>query len=559
MLTLRLPASAPLGSSSSASSSSSVSALLPSSITTSSAFNQSGRNKGKDAVLCQVADDFPSNLLQNTDPPIDAISFFNNGTLSKNLLSSNLPTKTSKSGLDCVQCVEVFPDFQNMNHCVPEWDADGRGMDVIWEPTDVFSSSKGKWDSVHTRKSDLAFVPDHDFEELCWEDGQLLVVMQGLNGKGNIKNRNGWQANADPSTVNIITQEDELLSWLQHPPEELVDKLEIPSDKPVSSTLLANGERMYPTDLTHCGILRKLGTSECIQNSSVSKTVRSDNFMTSPVNMVNKSGQGNHGVVNQHQVSTLAGSSVIPNAPMTSKESCESSPMTARVEMLPPQMQLASVSVSCGFSAPVASSSAMNFSNFSRPAVAIKANLHCLGMANGPSGVERLKQLDRVAVDASKSVSIDSTTKHLRLIAPRREGIALPTVPMFSQSVGASFVHRVPSFPLQGEGSQDAPVTPGAMNRCLGMGRQSDGRNSSLISSTTFGMNRSTEVLDVAERSDISSSGGSEESDGIDGKRCLGMGKRKVYDEDLEIQSKALESEAPGSKNHVTGGGNNIK
>lgn len=555
----------------------------PVSVLPTSALNQSCRSKSRDEFICQVADDFPSNLLQSTDPPIDAVGLLSNGTMSKTLLSCNTP-KVSKSGLECVLCVEVFP--VTMNHCVPDWDTAGREMDVIWEPTDLFSPSKGKWDSGHARKSDLGFVPENDFEELCWEDGQLLVVMQGLNSKGNIKNRSCWQVNAgdtapltsgiqttvidstfdtlgtaelmDPSTLNMHSQEDELLSWLQHPPEDLVDKLVIPSDTISSSTPLVNGEITFPNDLTHRNIRRNLAFSEDLSNRSVSKNVRSDTLVTFPMNTLNKLGQDNHGVINQQiQVNTLAGCSLIPSANMRSKEPCKPGLMTARLDMPPPQMHSATVGVPCSSPMRKTSSGAMNFSNFSRPAVTFKVNLHSLGMANGPSGAERLKQMDRVAVDASKSESIDSTTKHLRLIAPRRVGVELP-VPTISQSAGASNIHNpVQSFSLQRESEQDASAT-GAGNGCSGNGVQSDGWNSSLISSTTFGLDGSTEVLEVAELSDTSSSGGSEDSEDVDGKRGAGGRKRKSADEDLEIQSK-VESEAIGNKKHAMDGGNNIK
>lgn len=491
-----------------------------------------------------------------------------------------------KSGLECVQCVEVFPD--TMNHCVPDWDAAGRDMDVIWEPTDLFSPTKGKWDSGHARKSDLGFVPEHDFEELCWEDGQLLVVMQGLNSRGNIKNRSCWQVNVgetapltsgiqttaidstfdtlataelmDPSTLNLHSQEDELLSWLQHPPEDMAEKLAIPSDTVSPSTPTVNGEITLPNDLTHRNIRRNLTFSEDLSNRSVSQNAKSDALVSFPMNTLNKSGQDNHGATNQKtQVNTLEGCSLIPSANMTSKEPCKPRLRAGRLDLPTSASQIHSVTVGVPLSSPMrnASSGAMNFSNFSRPAVTFKANLHSLGMINGPSGAERLKRMDRVAVDASKSESIDSTTKHLRLIAPRRGGVELPA-PTISQSVRASNIHNpVQRFSLRRESEQGASAT-GAGNGCSGRGVQSDGWNSSLISSTTFGLDGRTEVLEVAELSDTSSSGGSEDSDD-DGKRGAGVGKRKSADEDLEIQSKALEIEATGSKKHAIGGGNSIK
>eukprot|EP00249_Psilotum_nudum_P023655 c28945_g1_i2 orf=703-987(+) len=69
-----------------------------------------------------------------------------------------------------------------MSYCVPEWDVATSGdLDVVIHSTDLFPSSKGKWESSNRTKSnfsDMAFMPDHDFEELCWENGRLLVVTQ---------------------------------------------------------------------------------------------------------------------------------------------------------------------------------------------------------------------------------------------------------------------------------------------------------------------------------------------------------------------------------------------
>ncbi|KAI5082363.1 hypothetical protein GOP47_0002106 [Adiantum capillus-veneris] len=600
MLASKRPAATAAAPSSSASLCPPVPAHPSSSFTPTSSHNHKPRIKGKDESMCQVAYEYPSNFVQDFNPDIDASSPVTNGILSKSFLTSS-SLKVPKSGLDCVQCVEVFPD--SMNHCVPEWDAaTGKEMDIIWEQPDLFSWSKGKWDSGHTRRSDLGFVPELDFEELCWEDGQLLVVMQGLNYRGSAKNRSTWHTDettltsvlpapgtfdtpcsadlVDPSSVNVHTQEDEFFSWLQHPPEDLVDRHETTSGVPILGTSLTDAERVYPSDPIPWGSRRNFGQLEDVDNGPVTKFPKSDKLTTFATSMGNRT---SHGSNDQH-IESVAEDTLVPTATMQNKEPCDCrTPLTAEVKMpAPPQLHSASVSMPCGTSLPNASTSAMNFSNFSRPAVAIKANLQSLGIAKGLSRAERLKQLDKVAVDMYKSQSIDSTTKHLKLIAPRREGAALHAVPRFPQSVGASFIQDTAcNLPLDKEIKQNAPDSclvrrperdlstqkvdnqelsaTGTLIRSSGVGIESDRWDSSFISSTTLRMDGQNEVLEVPEPSELSSSGGSEDSDGVDGKRASGKLKRKTSNEDSEYQSDALDNEVTGNKQEAAASQNELK
>ncbi|MCO5609353.1 hypothetical protein L7F22_063579 [Adiantum nelumboides] len=546
-------------------------------------------NEGR--AVCQVAYDFPASFVEGPDPHIDALSPRSNGILLKSFTGCS-SLKVTKSGLDCVQCVEAFPD--SMNHCVPEWDAaTGKEMDNIWEQTDLFSPSKGKWDSGHTRRSDFGFVPELDFEELCWEDGQLLVVMQGLNSRGSAKNRSAWHTDeatltsvstaapgtfdtpcsaelVDPSSVHMHTQEEEFFSWLQHPPEDLVDRHDTTGDFTTLSTSLTDGERVYPSDPTPRGFRRNIGQLESLDNGPALKFAKPDILTTSAPSTGNRTSHGK-----KNQQTDIA-------ATMQGKETCERClPLTAEVEISSAaQIQSASVSMPCGTLLPNASTSSMNFSNFSRPAVSIKANLHSLGIVKGLSGRERLKQLDKVAVEMYKSDAVDSTTKNLKLIAPRREGVALHAVSHLSQSVGASFIQdpalNIPQQSAKQNASdsglvrrpeqdlsrqkvvnQDFSAT-GTSNKSSRTGTECDGWNPCLVSSTTLGAAARTEVLEVLEPSELSSSGGSEDSDGVDGRRASGRLKR-TYDKDSEYQSEALENEVTGSKKQGAASQNDMK
>ncbi|MCO5603152.1 hypothetical protein L7F22_057299 [Adiantum nelumboides] len=586
----------------SASLSPSVVAHPSSSYTAVFSHNQTPGNEGIDVAVCQVAYDFPASFVQGTDPHIDALSPRSSGILLKSFTGCS-SLKVTKSGLDCVQCVEVFPD--SMNHCVPEWDAaTGKEMDNIWEQTDLFSPSKGKWDSGHTRRSDFGFVPELDFEELCWEDGQLLVVMQGLNSRGSAKNRSAWHTDeatltsvstaapgtfdtpcsaelVDPSSVNMHTPEEEFFSWLQHPPEDLVDRHDTTGDFTTLSTSLTDGERVYPSDPTPRGFRRTIGQLENLDNGPALKFTKPDMLTTSAPSTGNRT---SHGMKNQQTIA----------ATMQGKETCERClPLTAEVEVSSAaQIQSASVSMPYGTLLPNASTSSMNFSNFSRPAVSINANLHSLGSVKGLSGRERLEQLDKVAVEMYKSDAVDSTTKNLKLIAPRREGVALHAVSHLSQSVGASFIqgpainnpykqsakHNASDSGLVRRPEQDLSrqkvvnqdlsrqrvvnrdfSATGTSNKSSRTGTECDGWNPCLVSSTTLGAASRTEVSEVPEPSELSSSGGSEDSDGVDGRRASGRLKRRTYDEDSEYQSKALENEVTGSKKQGAASQNDMK
>ncbi|KAH7316259.1 hypothetical protein KP509_21G085700 [Ceratopteris richardii] len=476
-----------------------------------------------------------------------------------------------------------------MSHCVPEWDAvPGKEMDSVWEPVDLFLPSKGKWDSGHTRRSDISSVPELNFEELCWEDGQLLVVLQGSSGRGIGKSRSCSQFNAaeanlggdihmdvpvdtngteliEPASINVQTQEDDLFSWLQHPSEDLMGRHERKNDMHVPGTSLAGTERIHSPDL----IMQKYsyqnpGLLNSTENIMASKTRATDTIPAFSPN--NKVGHRTNQEVEDNSM----------NIALQNQEICgHYRPLTPTTEMSTQVAQMPSASANEIHARSVTSvnKSGMKFSNFSRPAVTYKAGLNSLGMTNGISGTERLKQLDRVAVDVHKLEGMDSTTRYLKLNAPsREEGVVLAT-PSLPHVVGASGLqdsnqdfspemqehinaHSVNES--QEDRDPDASITV-TLNRTSAMGI-ADCWKSSLISSTAHGIDGSGEVVEFPEPSDLSSSGGSEDSDGTDGRRVTGRSKRKKsHEEDSELQSEALKNEAASSKKPAVMVGNTTK
>lgn len=251
------------------------------------------------ALPCCIALEPPESL------PNCSLDLASQLKVSKAFLNFNAPKKCN--AVECVQCAETFYSH-NMSHCVPEWDVAGGELDVGFEPPDPSAPNAGKWESGQPRThfSETAFVPDQEFEELCWEDGQLVVMQSQCNKnrswpitsplRFNSENVTATRPSVVPvadldstldtlgivvsgsCAVNSSTQEDELLSWLQHPFDESVEKYcpDVLSDTPNAELSFENCENMCPIISVHHGALPNTLNSGRSTTGADSKNCGSD-------------------------------------------------------------------------------------------------------------------------------------------------------------------------------------------------------------------------------------------------------------------------------------------
>lgn len=430
-----------------------------------------------------------------------------------------------------------------MSGCVPDWNVSNI-MDVAMHPSDFCSSSaNGRWER-RLNHSSIAFVPDHDFEELCWENGELLVVMPGQNIKTQKQphrmslHRQDYERVPAPlmeefATENVgtlvpnvvpagILPDEEMVAWLQYPLDE-----ELPVNYCPDLRIDVSNSPLAETAFGHPSVVISDDNPESQKKlpSPGANVPLEQTFLNSvspcppiPVNTIpcgaNTTATTSTRTSHSNSVVQHVGDAVVSSEKLASK------------------MQPVTASSHC--SQHVGRSS-MNFSLFSKPAVTMKANLHDIGMASGPLVSERLKQFDSLILEAC-SMPVD-TARSLQEQKEHKDAFLLGH--SASQCLTApSILHPTENCPSTIEG--DAAVFADESTSTRANAGLPNGSRSCLPGDATVSVERV--VNDVPEPTITSSSGGSGNSACKHDKFCSIGGKRKKAEvDDLDIQSEALE------------------
>ncbi|MCO5558717.1 hypothetical protein L7F22_012303 [Adiantum nelumboides] len=408
------------------------------------------------------------------------------------------------------------------NHCVPEWGPTERDLDFnIFDTDDYRCQTKSKiWDLGPAKKQDAAFVPD-DFEELCWEDGQLLVVMQEL---GNRPGAKGINVHADeasssltscddinqscitrpmmsshepPTSCSNLAHDDDLLSWLQLPQD---DKFYPKSSETVcikaSSIVKEKGSACVHNYARGDGVSE--ATSLCspflLQRDthhgrlsaaflSISKQ-KCKNMQVDDYDLVASVSNYAHSSTLDVACDATHKSFRIQNA--TTEKNMESNALdlddttwtdASKAELFSTRNGFKEQTFEqgktgmcslhsegntqdesgCSCFEDMTRHRGMNFANFSRPAAAIKADLYSVGLANGMTDASRLKQLDRMGIHPFTSKLNKSTVDLDQSVTPAREDFSA------SRSAGASSTSQCEEDASLLQGTQEV-YTPGFQN-----------------------------------------------------------------------------------------------
>jgi hypothetical protein len=414
--------------------------------------------------------------------------------------------------------------------------------------------------------------PDRDFEELCWEDGQLLVVMQGLGAASNPKSNPQVQKGADqfvpmddeillvrsdlaggddddhhhdhdhdhdhifvgrpnnealidPLNANPNPQEDELLAWLQYPFDE-PSEISLTDDggnaRPPFGRLSSSSSVSHDDADKGARLMNPDGVAGLASSSSIVRW--NSTFLPMPLPSVTPMQKT---LICSSSCNSSYGDEACGNSDMdlARREFSLKSNVEVIDEGQTPTVNADTSTLSnraMSNTTCMLGNSSMNFSNFARPAATFKASLQSLGVSSGPTGAERLKHLDRMSTfDASKPELVNSTRK--RICEPQI--VADPV-----DGVSASIVHDHSSFHLStwNESNNNAPFHEKLDGRSELIVR-GNGEDSSIISDVG-----APSVVECVETSDISSCNGSE----FNPDDKIGSSRRKACDEISNIPSK---------------------
>eukprot|EP00249_Psilotum_nudum_P021659 c28192_g2_i1 orf=766-2931(+) len=495
-----------------------------------------------------------------------------------------------------------------MSHCVPQWDAIEEELDVAFDSGDLFSPSKGKCEPVQPRRwnfSPTTVESDCDFEELCWDNGQLLVVKQSQNKEekqrslplnssvfSKIPSRDSgltrvglWKHEKDgtleavvrdlgrvtnSSSSNDFMQEEELVSWVQRQMDEPLYKCcsELASDvfsrnadvgqdrgdlKAVepgqNSGSIVTGSLTRARNLGHASNAVVSGTGGCNSLSTSSDLTarvgpsRVPDLVTERGTRANlkmaASPTESPGIFKKANMVYTAGS---PSGWSTSSIASYNKEMT--VSPMP------SPKPHSGDASPHTvprKTTVMNFSHFSRPAAAFKANLRTIGVSDRPSGADGWKRLNRSVIESSPPIesSIQSAAMRMDSLVSKRDEMTL-----FNSTCGSYTNPCITSGPR--------PVQGLVYNKKKGKEFRSDNdavngsekaveqrsRGDCCLASDALRSEKGAELRDVPE-STVTSSGGS----GNNARKCEKVDnssdKRKAQDiECSESQNGDPEEEA---------------
>ncbi|KAF8394759.1 hypothetical protein HHK36_020976 [Tetracentron sinense] len=298
--------------------------------------------------------------------------------------------------------------------------------------------AKGKLESTQPKIADLTFMPDHEFVELVWENGQIMMQGQSSRTRKN-PSCTGFSSNASkaqeqdggdtitpkggkfgtmesvlsdfsslvPSGHMGLGQDDEIVRWLDY---HLDDSLQRDYCSEFFTELLIDKNSNYDEIVRDSHMISVHGDANPEQRNAskvvgggpettrprISQlyTLPSQQCQTSVTSLRVSDFNSSSNTVNAHQAA-CGNSSQTPTSsrwsPNTKKQKQDSEPTRPPVQ-------------------PSSNMSLMNFSHFSRPAAVVKANLLRIGVTDSPglSSIDRLSSIDKVSA-AGSSNPVEST------------------------------------------------------------------------------------------------------------------------------------------------------
>eukprot|EP00249_Psilotum_nudum_P021662 c28192_g3_i2 orf=762-2378(+) len=358
-----------------------------------------------------------------------------------------------------------------MSHCVPQWDAIEEELAVAMDSADLFSPTKGRCEPVQQQRrsnfSPSTFEPGHDFEELCWDNGQLLVQKQNQNGKDQKQrsfpfNLSGFlqppsRDNAlEPvglrshekdgtleavihdmsrvvnpsscSSCNDYMQEEELVSWVQSQMDEPLYKY---CPELITNVFSRNShavgqdhERLNEVDGQNSqsmvagslGRLTNLGqpSNAVVSGTGVCNSLSTNSDLAARVgpsrapDLVASSGSRD---TLTKMPSSVQSPAAFKQTNVVYSASCPGGWTTSSLASSKkettfspmPPPKLHSEDARSHCPSP-RKTTVVNFSHFSRPAAAFKASLRTIGVSDGPAGADGWKRVGRSAMESSLPV-----------------------------------------------------------------------------------------------------------------------------------------------------------
>jgi len=484
----------------------------------------------------------------------------------------------------------------SMNHCVPNWDMENG----IIQTSDFLPMAKVNWDYVQPQKRSMML--EHDIEELLWENGQVVnkVVKRSLPtqlsktlqnddavlpGKPSPVGKDNTLESVvhDMSAANASSiHEDVMDSWLHYPLDDSLEKEycsdffvgmpstnvhmlrdslagqmnNVPSEK-VSNlhvqkeSSLSSESNSVPWTGVFVGMVNTTNAAGAIKTGKESppKSISSDKAMALGAGRAS-------GIIPQSGTDTFAKVRTTTQLPVSkwhtdvqgsssSKDDqppCKKSATQVSVSPLsmpPPKMQATDLA-----SMKLGRSKLVNFSHFSRPAAAMKANLQSIGSASGLSTTGIQNRLDKIRMDGNATAEpsiIESNSTGMTTIGSSSGANSR------AQDNGSCQTCQNP--PL-GKNLDVATCSEDVTDSSAKASEQVVCQNSDAGRSlASCGTEKCGDAGDGPEPTITSSSGGSGNSAGRAGKEATNTSKRKGRDlEDSECQSEDVEYESADTK-----------
>lgn len=348
--------------------------------------------------------------------------------------------------------------------------------------SELYHMSEGKFDSypqkTTTCSTDPSFIPDNDFVELVWENGQILMQGQSSRPRKTTTNSNNITSYELPShtfksrdkdigngnnsktgkfgTMDSIlndfpissgemgmNQDDDMVPWLNYAIDDDSLHQDYCSDFLTGLSGVTTGNELSTTQNSFASIEKRSGFNQTVKDShsfSVSNGVSSEQQANASkvAGEVTRPKTSQLYPLSSQQCQTSVPSSyksrisdVTSNGSSNASHHAVSEDLT-RIQASPggyPNMKLQKQDPGL----PTSSSRFMNFSHFSRPAAVIKANLHSIGAVAAPNlpNAERMGCKDKGSVVAScanpaESIHLDSSNSLQKGIGSSSQPIMVP-------------------------------------------------------------------------------------------------------------------------------------
>ncbi|XP_057960900.1 transcription factor PIF3-like isoform X2 [Malania oleifera] len=428
--------------------------------------------------------------------------------------------------------------------------------------SELHRMAKGKLDSTHqktaTCSTDLSFVPDSDFVELIWENGQIVTQNQSGRARKNHsisnsfpsytpkprdKDTTGNAANSRmgmfgamdstilndfplsvPSGEMSLNQDDDMVPWFNYPIDDSLQHEYCSYFLPELSGITVNDHSAQNNSFT---------SIEKRSNSNLLMKVTSGDGEPTRTRSSHL-----HSSLSSHQCQTL------PSLRLRVSDSISNNTSNAH-HTSGTRDSIQVVASSGGFSSlnvqkqdsglPSISSGVINFSHFARPAALVKANLQSIGAMAAGNGSK-----DKVSA-ASSSNNANSMLNNLngalqKEIGPRSQANLIPST--------------VDSSPLVTKMSEQATPAKQSEVMCQENTVKSDKFSNQVAGmSLAIGMPDAERSVEPAVASSSACSGNSMEGASNDPKQNM---KRKCHDnEESEGPSDGVEEESVGVRKAV--------